>query len=198
MNDSQLDLLMNLYNDCVAGERKLDSNDKDNLFLFLIETFLPTDNKYEVYLDKMKYEAGRIFRKFETWYNNSDRIFKEYNMFYKAELKNEFKYKVFGLIYDFFNPAMVKWNFCYLRNETDIIMNDAIISDALENYLYNNMLHKEQINSIDWNEEYIPNIKKIESIRIIGLNEYGEPYILNDFREKREYQEKERILWDYK
>ena len=196
MNDSQLDLLMNLYNDCVAGERKLDSNDKDNLFLFLIETFLPTDNKYEVYLDKMKYEAGRIFRKFEIWYNNSDRTFKEYNMFYKAELKNEFKYKVFGLIYDFFNPVIIERNFCYLKNGVDSIVNIEIISDALENYLYNNMLYKEQINNIDWKDKYIPNTKKIEAIKIIGLDKYGEPYILNNFRENGKYYEKERILWN--
>lgn len=198
MNDSQLELLMNLYNDCVAGKRKLDSNDKDNLFLFLIETFLPDNNKYEIYLDNIKNEARRIFNKFENWYNNSGHTFKEYNTFYDAELKNEFKCKVFGLIYDFFNPAMVQWNFCYLKNGTDVIINNAIISYALENYLYNNMLHKEQVNGIDWKEEYIPNIKKIENIKIIGLDKYGEPYILNDFREKREYQEKKRMLWKYK
>ncbi|MDT4370589.1 hypothetical protein RO865_17605 [Blautia faecis] len=198
MKVEYLEQLMTIYDKCIVEKNKLTEKDKENILLAVVDGLLPAEDKYEIYLFKMKCEAHKVFNEFHKWCMSGKpvRTFEEYENFYKNTLNNIFVYQVYEIIYDVFHPIVIKKNFTYLdKHNNNVIFNDEFIMAALKSELYKKMVFKEQVETIDWERKYSPDESKFRFATLVSYNEYGDPFIYNEPEYHLYSDKKDRILF---
>lgn len=183
MKAEYLEQLMTIYDKCIVEKNKLTEKDKENILLAAVDGLLPTEDKYEIYLDKMKSEAHKILKEFHKWQisGKTTKTYEEYKDFYKKKLNNMFVYQIYGIIYDVFHPFVVKNNFTYLdEHNNTIIYSDEFILGVLKSELYKSMVFENKMDTLDWERKYVPDEYRLKFKKLISYNEFGEPFIYDE------------------